>query len=54
MSIEFDNMLTGQYKYIAIVTGELQGENFHDDGDICKIDKIIAVIDKNGNKIKLT
>lgn len=52
VTYEFDNMLTEQYEFIAIVTGKSQGENFHADGDICKINKIITVFDKNGNQVE--
>lgn len=52
VSSEWDSMLTDQYHYIAVVKGDIQGDNYHNDGLIMNIDKIVAVFDKNGNEIE--
>jgi len=47
----YENWLQGQYDYIAVIDAEFQGYNLHQDGEIVKINRIIAVYDKTGNKI---
>jgi len=47
----YEDWLQGQYDFIAIIDADFQGYNLHQDGEIVRINRVIAVYDKTGNQI---
>lgn len=41
-----------QYDFLAVLDADCLGGNLMDDGDIVRVNNIIAVFDKNGNQIR--
>jgi hypothetical protein len=48
----YQDWIHDQYDFFAVIKGDCLGDNFMSDGDIVRVNEIIAVFNKEGNCIK--